>query len=329
MRTASRYGLALFLCAEVATLPVTSAWAQGAPPAAPPPAASPAAPGDESASQAGAHFTRGVRLYQEDDFRAALIEFNRAYELSPRWPVLYNVGQSYYQLREYVAALNALEKYVREGGEQIPADRRAQVDREITELRGRVARVTVLSNVDGVDVALDDAPLGKASSEPLLVGAGRHTLAASRPGFVTASKVVDIAGGDTLTIRLDLAPQAPAAPGVVHEGPSYAGAIVGGVVGVAGIAVGTVFGVLTMNTKSTLDSECHADKTCPSSAQNDIDAYTRNGTLSGIGFGVGIVALALGTYSFFHERAKENPASARVRITPWMAPGGAGLTGSF
>jgi hypothetical protein len=325
MRSASRCGFAAILCVGVAGLPASAAWAQGAPPRAAP------GPADEAVSQASAHFARGVKLYQEDDFRAALIEFNRAYELAPRWPVLYNVGQSYYQLRDYPAALGTLEKYVREGRDQIAPDRRAQVDREIAELRGRVAHVTVVSNVEGVAVALDDAPLGKASPrEPLLVGAGRHTLSASHSGFVTATKVVDIAGGDALTVRLDLAPEAPPPPAAAaHESPSYAGAIVGGITGVAGIAVGAVFGVLTLNTKSALDSECHTGKVCPSSAQNDIDAYTRNGTLSGIGFGVGIVALALGTYSFFHERAKEAPASAGVQVTPWMAPGGAGVTGRF
>jgi hypothetical protein len=208
------------------------------------------------------------------------------------------------------------------------------VTREIAELRGRVAHVTIVSNVEGADVTLDDAPLGKtSSSEAQLVGAGRHRLAVSHAGFATASQVVDIAGGDTLTIRLDLAPlaAAPTTP-VEHGSPSYAGAIVGGVAGVAGIAVGTVFGVLTMNTKSSLDSECNGAKICPRSAQNDIDAYTREGVISGIGFGVGIVGLVLAGYSFFHERAKESgptPATAGLRVTPWLAPTSGGLTGSF
>src|SRR5271163_3770938 len=60
--------------------------------------------GADAVAQARQHFTRGVRLYEEDDFRTALIEFNRAYEIAPNWQVLYNIGQAYYQLRDYANA---------------------------------------------------------------------------------------------------------------------------------------------------------------------------------------------------------------------------------
>lgn len=274
------------------------------------------------------HFSRGVKMYQEDDFRGALIEFKRAYELSPNWAVLYNVGQAEYQLRDYAAALRTLEGYVREGDAQIAAERRAQVEREIVELRGRVAHVTVVANVDGVDVGVDDAPLGKASAtEVLLVGAGRHRLSASRPGYVAASKTVDIAGGDTLTVRFDLVPEASRLAPPPRESPSYALAVLAGVIGVGGIATGTVFGVLTMNGKAALDGECGRAKVCPPSAQTDLDAYARNGTIAGVAFGVGAVGSILGTYSFFHERSKEAPTQAG--LTPWIAPTGAGVSGSF
>jgi hypothetical protein len=337
MKTVWPRGAAAILCATLAGAGVGAprpAWAAGDPPSTPAASASPA-PSRDAVAQAGEHFSRGVKLYEEDDFRAALIEFNRAYELAPNWAVLYNVGQSAYQLRDYATALRTLEKYVGEGGDNLSPDRRAQVTREIAELRGRVAHVTIVSNVEGADVALDDTPLGKASSsDARLVGAGRHKVTVSHAGFATASQVVDIAGGDMLTIRLDLAPlAAPAsATPVEHGAPSYAGAIVGGIAGVAGIAVGTVFGVLTMNTKSSLDSQCNGAKICPASAQNDIDAYTRDGALSGIGFGVGVVGLVLAGYSFFHEHAKESgaaPATAGLRVTPWLAPTSGGLTGSF
>jgi hypothetical protein len=305
------------------------AFAQAAPPA--PPAASAPAPSADSQAQASAHYARGVKLYQEDDFRAALIEFNRAYELAPNWAVLYNLGQSHYQLREYPDALRTLEKYVQEGGDAITPERRAQVDREIGELRGRVARVTAASNVDGADVALDGAPLGKTPfAEPVVVGEGRHQLTISKPGYLPATKVVDIAGSDNLTIRLDLTPEAPVLPStpVVHDSPSYTVAAVGGAFAVAGIAVGTVFGVLAMNNKSSLGSECSAAKVCPSSAQGDIDAFSRNGTISTIGFGVGAAGLVLGGYFFFHEHAKGD-APQSTSLAPWIGPGAGGVAGTF
>jgi hypothetical protein len=272
-----------------------------------------------------------VKLYEEDDFRAALIEFKRAYELAPNWAVLYNVGQAHYQLREYPNALRALERYVQEGGEKISPERRAQVDREIGELRGRVARVKAVSNVDGADVAMDDVPLGKTpTSEPLVVGEGRHRWTASKPGFVSTTKVVDIAGGDELTVVLDLSPETAALLPVsaAHDSPSYTLAGVGGVVAVVGVAVGSVFGVLALNDKSSLRSECSAAKVCPSSAQGDIDAFSRNGAISTIGFGVGAAGLVLGGYFFLHERGKGD-APRSTSMTPWIGPGAGGVAGTF
>jgi hypothetical protein len=306
---------------------------------APPPAGPVApAPNADRVAQARSHFARAVKLYQEEDFRAALIEFSRAYELAPHWAVLYNIGQASYQLRDYVGALNSLERYVREGDEKVPPERRAEVGKEIEELRGRVAHVTVSSNVEA-DIALDDAPLGKtSSSEPWLVGAGRHKVTVSKPGYVSSTQTLDVAGGDTLAVRFDLAtqpsepprlPVAPTVPVVPQDSANYTWPAVSATVGVAGIVVGATFGVLTINTKNTLDAECHASKSCPASAQGDIDAYARNGTISGIGFGVGAAGLLLGTYLFFHENGKGARPSSQLGLAPWVGPNGAGVMGAF
>ena len=298
---------------------------------------SPIEPPGDSVAQAAAHFARGVKLYQEDDFRAALIEFHRAYELAPNWAALYNVGQSQYQLREYPDALRTLERYVKEGGDAIAPDRRAQVDREIGELRGRVSRVVPVSNVDGADVALDDVALGVTTptKEPLVVGEGRHRLTLTKSGYVTVTKSVDIAGGDSVTIRLDMSPAAPPVHVPPPEPRSYTAAIVAGIFGGAGIAVGTTFGLLAVSDRSTLRSECNATKVCPSKAQDDIDAFSRNGTISTVGFGVGATGVVFATYFFFHERAQEGPrrldaASNRAAtIRPWIGPGAGGIVGTF
>jgi hypothetical protein len=308
--------------------------------------AAPAAPangtdGDRTA-QAGEHYGRGVRLYQEEDFAAAAIEFKRAYELAPNFAVLYNIGQSYYSLRDYASAVEALERYERDGGAQIPAERRAQIEREIRELRGRVAHVSVMPSVEGADVSLDDAPLPRGpDGTPRLIGAGRHRFTASKAGYAPATRIVDVAGGDTLTVKLDLVPESQtASTGALAptEHANYTGAVLTGIVGVAGIGVGTVFGVLTLQNKSALDGECTGAKLCPAHAQSDIDAYGRNGAIAGVGLGVGAVGVVLATYFFFHERGKEGSspppsaqAGARTQATvmPFVGPGAAGVVGSF
>jgi len=294
----------------------------------------------DSVGRARQHFTRGVKLYEEDDFRTALIEFNRAYELAPNWQVLYNIGQASYQLRDYANALKTLERYVAAGGASIAPDRRQQVDREMEELRGRVAHVTFLSNVRGAELTLDDVALGATPfAGPELVGAGRHKVTASKVGWGAATRVVDIAGGDNLTIALELreesAPQSRDAGALVEtHKPSYAPAVVTGAIGVAGVAVGALFGAAAINNHSTLSGECSATRQCPYGSQSEIDAFSRNGLVSTIGFGVGAAGLVVAIVLLVTERAqagKVPPATGEspVHGGPWIGPGGAGLSGAF
>src|SRR3954469_14619078 len=81
--------------------------------------ADPQQPGT-SLKEAGKHFQRGVALYNEADYRAALVEFRRAYDIAPNAAVLYNIGQTYYQLQNYAAALTTLQHYLGEAGPTAP-----------------------------------------------------------------------------------------------------------------------------------------------------------------------------------------------------------------
>jgi hypothetical protein len=283
-------------------------------------------------AQAREHFHRGVQLYEEDDFRAALIEFNRAYELVPNPAVLYNVGQSYYQLRDYAGALTTLERYLRENGDRVAADRRAQVDRELQELRSRVAHVSLSCNVDGAELALDDVALDRTARQPVLVGAGRHKLTATRRGYVTAIRVVDVAGGDEVDVRLDLTRIPRDAPQAARPSPNYLPAGIAAAFGVAGVTVGAIFGMEAVGNQSTLQGECNGSRVCPPSARDSVDAFSRNTTISTIAFSAGGVGLvAAGYFLLTAPRGEAPPPSgaAAAAVSPWIGIGSAGVAGSF
>src|SRR5262245_11721856 len=75
-----------------------------------------AAYADNPGREAGKHFQRGVDLYNDGDFRGALVEFKKAYSIWPRANVLYDIGQTEYQLLDYAAALKTMERYLSETG---------------------------------------------------------------------------------------------------------------------------------------------------------------------------------------------------------------------
>jgi hypothetical protein len=58
----------------------------------------------------------------------------------------------------------------------------------------------------GAKLELDGKPLGLTPLPALELAPGRHHAKASRPGYVTAAKFPDVATGEELEVRLDLAP---------------------------------------------------------------------------------------------------------------------------
>ena len=272
-------------------------------------------------SEASAHFERGTTFYAEGDYSAALVEFKRAYELAPTFQVLFNIGQSYFQLRDYANALTTLQRFADEGRDRIGKDDRATLDAELPDLTNRVARATITSNLDGATVSIDDQVVGTTPlASPVLVSAGSRRITASFQGRETVERRVPVGGGDALTVRLDFPPvSAPSAPSphaptrtaAQTTSPNYLPAYVGWVVGAAGVAVGSIFGAMALDDKSTLDRSCTAAGACPANSQHPIDVLSRDSTLSTVGFGLGLVGLATGTVLWLTARGAAPSGDAR------------------
>ncbi|MDI3287563.1 PEGA domain-containing protein [Polyangium sp. 15x6] len=207
MKTSRRIALAVALSLPV--IPFVVSAQQPAGPAAAP-AQAKAEPSKEAKEEASRRFKRGIELFGEGDYRAALIEFRRANELAPNYNVLYNIGNVYFQLQDYANALVSFEKYLAEGGANIDAKRRADVDKDIEKLRTRVARVEIVTSVPDADVTIDDVPVGKSPfTKPLLVNPGRHRIVATKEGRTSASKTIEVASFDSERVTLDLPEIAP------------------------------------------------------------------------------------------------------------------------
>jgi|HubBroStandDraft_1064217.scaffolds.fasta_scaffold09652_2 hypothetical protein len=220
---------------------------------------------------------------------------------------------------------------------------------------------------DIVNATVDDAPVPSALFDsPRPTDPGTHAVMASAPGFKPATVSVTVSeGGDaSVALRLEAlpppsaaaptppasapepppaatpvpvpvptataapAPGASPAPASEPQGPSRGPAIAAFVVGGVGVVVGTIFGVLALGTKSTLDGECGPTKqTC--SNPSDVSALATNAWVSNIGFGVGIAGAAVGTVLLLTSHRSESTASSTPRVTPWFGLGTAGVGGTF
>jgi hypothetical protein len=155
--------------------------------------------------KASEHFERGVQLFRDGAYRAALIEFERAYQTLPDFRLLYNQAQMRMLLQDYLGATRDYERYLVEGGGNVSADRRETVEHELEVLRTRVARITIKTNVDHAKVYVDDAVVGDtplAATIPLNVG--RHRVYAETADGASAAVVVDLAAGELHEVNLEL-----------------------------------------------------------------------------------------------------------------------------
>jgi hypothetical protein len=167
--------------------------------------ARPDAPGPKAAG----HFQRGVDLYNEGDFRGALVELRKAYALWPRPTVLYDVGQTEYALLDYADALKSMERYLADTGPNAP--HRDEVESTVAALRDRVGQVALSTDTPDCAVSIDERPVGTTPlSQPICASVGWRTVMLSCPGRSTLTRQVEVA--PRATVRLDLRRELPSAP---------------------------------------------------------------------------------------------------------------------
>jgi tetratricopeptide (TPR) repeat protein len=175
------------------------------PAAAVPPAA---AAQDEAAAArelARQHFNRGVELAGQGEYEAALSEFQDAHRVSPNYVVLYNIAQAYILLGRPLEAIEMLERYVREGADQLPTERVERVAQQIEAQRIQRAELRIAVNVPSAALELDGRAVGSAPlTSPLYVNPGTHLLTVRAPERPPLLRSVVLGAGQLLDLALEL-----------------------------------------------------------------------------------------------------------------------------
>ena len=296
-----------------------------------------AAPGGALKSdEASERFRSGVAFYKDRDFTAALVEFKRAYELAPNYRVLFNLGQTARELRDYASALSTFERYLREGGQEIGAARRKDVQAFIDELTRKVGKITVSTGVEGAEILVDDVPVGVAPlSAPIVVNVGRRKLTATRPGYTPSPRFVDVAGMMEATVTLDLTrieePRAEAPPiEPVKPGPPVVVLVMLSTTAASAVVTG-VMGGLALSARGGLNK---ALATFPGNATSIADAQGRTRTFAlGADIALGLTIAGAVTTSILvivvAPRGSDKAAPAAPRASFGVSPSGLVVRGVF
>lgn len=169
-------------------------------------------PSDAARAAASQHYERGLELAGAGDYQGALDEFLAAYETSPHFAVLYNVGQAYISLERPVEAVDALERYLAEGRDRLPAERVARIEQQIAAERAQIAELRISIDAESASIEVDGTRVGSSPlAAPLRVAAGTHLVLVEAPGRPRAMRSVTLSPGQTLDLAIEL-PEAPSAP---------------------------------------------------------------------------------------------------------------------
>lgn len=167
-------------------------------------------------------FDRGLELAQKNDVDGALAAFREAYAKYPSYKMLYNVGHLCARREDAPCAVHAYEQYLKDGGKEIPAKRRKEVEAEVKKLARTVARLTVRVDGAGAEIRIDDAVVGKSPlAEPAIVAPGAHKVSA-RAGTRRAETSITAAAGTSDTVTLELVEEKAPAPAAAQAKPSDA-----------------------------------------------------------------------------------------------------------
>lgn len=183
-------------------LGATCALGMGAGPAFAAPEETPTPSADESYKL---HMRNGVKLFQDGNYRAAIVEFSAAYDAVPKASPLLNLALCHKAAFDYPRAIGALEKALANHSDTMDAaDQKAAAD-AVTEMRALLAYVTVRLTPKEATLLLDGAelPAGTADS-PVPLGPGTHALSARAEGYAPLERSVTVSSGQK-DVVVDLA----------------------------------------------------------------------------------------------------------------------------
>jgi len=315
----------------------------------------------DTKNEARLHFDRAVELVDDGQLEGALVEFQRSYDLTQHFAVLYNIGQVLVSLARPVEAYDAYQRYLAAGGSLVPPLRRIEVEKEMARQKARIATLDVRGLPEGASLRVDGKEMGKAPlAAPLRVGVGKHAIVATAEGYAATTSEITVAGEDYKVVNLVMnknAVQAPppaatlatsaaspppaASPSVgatlAVETPAAApvsqpmsklriAGIVMGALGVAGLGTGGAFWLLAKSRHDDALAANDSDRNRAESLQSEAESFV---TATNISLIAGGALVGLGVAAFFLGTPKAPAAvgtGAQAYLLPSVGVGSAGLS---
>lgn len=272
----------------------------------------------------------GLELRREHDDADALVLFQRAFVIRPTPRARAQIGLAEQSLGRWLAAESDLQAALQADDEWI-ARNRGPLEEARQFVSTHLGWLTVSSNVPA-SLVLDGVRAGTVPMDrPLRVVAGNLLLRLEAEGYAPLERPVSVEVTQPARVAIALTPlpaisrspanlatkgatspqsSPPSRPATHSQSPHIPWAPLStAALGLAGVAVGGIFGVETLNDKAARDQHCIAGR-CDKTGLDFDSQARREATVSTIAFGVGASAL-LGSV-WLYLRAAASPHSVDV-----------------
>ncbi|MBX3189393.1 MAG: hypothetical protein KF819_20385 [Labilithrix sp.] len=246
---------------------------------------------------AEALFRAAKELQAEGKLAEACVKYMESHHVDPKPGTILNVATCHEQEGKTATAWADYAEAATFAARAKQADREKFARAKIEELEKKLSYVTLHFPAD-LAILLDGKALATASGTRVPLDPGDHTLEATAPGKIAWRSPLKVEAGpseQSVTVpALEDAAAPIVAPPAARDGSTERalGWVTIGV-GVAALGAGTIFGVQTLNEKSTVDANCVGVRCNAIGLKANDDAH-RAATLSTVGFVLGTVALATG-----------------------------------
>jgi hypothetical protein len=253
-----------------------------------------AAPTDE----ADALFEDGRRMMDDGNLAEACPKLERSFQLAPRLGTMLNLGSCFERRGELARALSLYERAATLARQTGRADRESAARELAASLESKVAKVLVVSREPSANLVLQvDGEILSTRSGLVPLDPGSRRLTARAPGRVPFEVVLELKKGETTTVTIpklrEEGPPPAAATAPPATGPSVRTiAAAGGLVAsVAGLGLGTFFGLRAKSKHDESSSMCDATG-CTAQGLALVDDAQTAGNVSTVSFVVSGVVLA-------------------------------------
>lgn len=291
---------------------------------------------------------RGDEQVEKGDLEGALASYRAAHELMHVPTTGLEVAQILAKLGKIVEARDvALEvirmpaaakearpfKVARAAAENLARELSTQIPSLRLELTPEAAANDASLEIDQRSVPFSAVGLGYA------LNPGAHRVKIAATGYQTVVRDISLRAGETQTLRAELVPAPKAKVAVRKPPPAQTSPIarttpppvapaehssttwpqwLGFSLAGAGLAVGTVAGVLSLDRAHDAKAYCTGNH-CTSEAQHDRDLAVKMANVSNVGFGVAVLGAGIGLAGVLLSSSSQESAGTTLHVS--AAPG--------